>query len=261
MAKPRTQPPPGNSIRRAQAREQHQRQAAAAKRHRALVQLGIIAAVAVLVIGIVAAAVVVGTRSRSTAAGGGVPTVSTTVTVDNKTVPFTVDGSAVRVGPADAKARVDLWVDYSCPHCQEFEAANSAVLNSLVAEGDVSVSYHNIQIVTDYGTQAGSAAACVAAEDPARWVGFNTALYANHNAQTDGWQAAQLRTFAQQQGVSNAALDCIAASRYTGWITANTADAAAHQIQGTPTMVLNGQPSEVLGGQDLIAKVHQLAGA
>jgi protein-disulfide isomerase len=258
MAKARTQ---AAKTPREQVREDQARQAAEARRRRVMVQVGIIAAVAVLVVGIVAAAALIGTRSRAGTAAAGAPTASTTVTLNNTSVPFAIDGSAVRVGPADAKARIDLWVDYSCPHCQEFEAANSAVLNQLIAGGAVAVSYHNIQIVTDYGIQAGSAAACVAANDPARWPAFNTALYANHNAQTDGWEAAQFRTFAQQQGVTGSALDCIAASRYTGWITANTADAATHQVQGTPTMFLNGQSSPVLTGQDLIAKVHQLAGA
>ena len=258
MAKPTTKPRPGTATRREQARARQASQAAAARRRRIWLQVGIIAAVAVLVIATVTTVALVRGRDRD-AAGSTTPTVNTTVTVNGTSVPFAVDGSAIRVGPADAPARVDLWVDYSCPHCQEFEAANNTVLNQLIAGGDVSVSYHNIQIVTDYGTQAGSASACVAAEDPNRWLTFNSALYANHNAQTDSWDAADFRAFAEQQGVNTAALDCITAARYTSWITTNTADAAAHQVQGTPTMLLNGQPSTILSGQDLTTKVRQLA--
>lgn len=143
-------PPPQPSIadRRRRAREQQQRQAANVKRRRTIVQAGVIGGVALVVVAIVASAVILGNRGR----GSTTPAADTTVTVNNVQVPFAVSGSAVRVGPADAKAKVDLWVDYSCPHCQEFEAENSEVLNQLIAGGDVSVSYHNIQIVTTYGT-------------------------------------------------------------------------------------------------------------
>lgn len=248
-------PQPSNGDRRRLARVQHQRQAAAAKRRRTLVRAGIIGGVALLVVAIVASAVILGNRGR----GSSTPTADTTVTVNNTQVPFAVFGSAVRVGPADAKAKVDLWVDYSCPHCQEFEAANSDVLNQLIAGGNVSVSYHNIQVVTDYGTQAGSAAACVATNDPATWVSFNTALYANHSATTDSWTSSQFRTFAEQQGVNSEAQGCITANRYTGWIASNTADAAAQRVTSTPTMVLNGQQSDTLTGPALTAKVNELA--
>lgn len=242
--------------RRQQVRLQAQQQAAAAARRRRLVQFGIVGGVTLLVIAIVATAVLIGQRGSSSEA----PSVNTTVSVDGVSVPFTIDGSAVRVGPSGAKAQVDLWVDYSCPHCQEFEAENSTVLNQLVAAGNVSVSYHNIQIVTGYGAQAGSAAACVAALQPDKWLAFNTSLYANHSAQTDDWGAKDFQTFAQQQGISGDVLGCIGDGRYTGWIKSNTADSDKQGVTGTPTMILNGEKSDTLSGAALTAKVNQLAG-
>jgi protein-disulfide isomerase len=253
----RSGPGPAATL-RSQAREQQRLAAIAARKRRLRLQIGVIAAVAVLVVGIVATVIVLDRRSAPVAAAGG-PVVSTTVTVAGAKVPLTVDGSAVRLGPADAPARVDLWVDYSCPHCQEYEAANADVLNQLVARGDVSVSYHNIQFVSDYGTAAGSAAACVAGEDPQRWPAFNTALYANHSAATDGWSADDFRGFAAQQGVTGAALDCIAQSRDAGWISSNTADADAQKVKATPTLMLNGKAVTTVGGQELVDQVDQLA--
>ena len=255
MAKPRAGLSAAEN-RRQQARLRQQQEAAAAARRRRFVQLGIIGGVALLVVAIVASAVIIGQRGQSKEA----PSVDTTVSVDGATVPFTVTGSAVRLGPSGAKAQVDLWVDYSCPHCQEFEAENSSVLNQLVAAGDVSVSYHNVEIVTDYGTEAGSAAACVAALAPEKWVAFNTSLYANHSSQTDDWKAADFRGFAEQQGVGGDALSCITDRRYAGWIKANTGDFDKQNIKGTPAMFLNGQPSDTLSGAALTAKVNQLAG-
>ncbi|SDT08920.1 Protein-disulfide isomerase [Friedmanniella luteola] len=254
----RRAPGAGSATRRQQARDRARLAAAAARRRRVLVQVGVVTAVAVLVLVIVATAVVVGRRSAPDAAAGA-PVVDTTVTVGGARVPLAVDGSAVRLGRADAPAQVDLWVDYSCPHCQEYEAANAAVLDQLVAGGDVAVRYHNIQIVTGYGSAAGSAAACVAAEDPQRWPAVNAALYAQHSATTDGWSADQFRRFAASRGVTGTALDCIGEARYTGWITANTADAAARGVRSTPTLQLNGQTVPTLGGQQLLDRVGELA--
>ena len=53
--------------------------------------------------------------------------------------PFGIDGSAVQVGKPDAKVTMDLWVDYSCPHCQEFEADSNDVITQRVASGVLKV--------------------------------------------------------------------------------------------------------------------------
>ena len=254
---PKSNKRPVSADRRAQVRAEQLRLAAAAKRRRTITQLAIIGGVAVLVITIVVVAVVVGNRDRGDAVA---PQVNTTVPLGGAQVPLAVAGSAVRLGPADAPARVDLWVDYSCSHCQDFEAENNATLNQLVAAGKVSVSYHNIEFVSRYGGQAGSASGCVAAQDPAAWPAFNSALYANHSSQTDGWTAGEFRDFAGQQGVNAAAQTCIAKQTYTGWIDANTADAAEQKVTGTPTMFLNGEPTALLGGAALTQKVNELAG-
>ena len=180
--------------------------------------------------------------------------------LDKVAVPFTVAGSAVRLGRADAPAKIDQWVDYSCPHCAEFEAANNDRLNRLIASGEAAVSYHNVRFVTDYGIEAGGAAACVAGEDPNRWVAFNAQLYANHSAATDGWAATEFAALAAQAGVGNEAQDCIRNGRYVGWVRANTRAAAKAGIKGTPTLLVNGERSESLDFDALLAKVRALAG-
>ena len=250
---------PGDADRRRQARLAQQQAAAAAARRRTLTQIGIIGGVAVVVIAIIATAVVLGSRDR----GGptATPSVSSTVTVDGAQVPFTVSGSAFRLGPTDAKATVDLWVDYSCPHCQEFEATNDATITSLVASGKLAVTYHNIQIVTDYGTEAGSASACMAVHDPAAWPAYNAALYANHSADTDSWGASDFTRFAAANGGGDATQKCTTDGTYRGWITANTAASTKADVSGTPTMFIDGKKTDTLSGQDLVDRVNSLASA
>lgn len=258
-------PDPAADDRRRQARAAQQAALARAKRRRTTTQLAIVGGVAVVVIAIIATAVVLGNRSQTPAAGG-TPTLTGTTTVDGSSVPFAIGGTGatadgVRVGNTDAKVSMDLWVDYSCPHCQEFEATNNATITSLVAAGKLAVTYHNIQIVTDYGTEAGSASACMAVHDPTAWPAYNAALYANHSADTDGWGASDFARFAAANGGGDATQRCTTDGTYRSWITANTAASAKADVTGTPTMFIDGKKSDTLSGQDLVDRVNSLAGA
>jgi protein-disulfide isomerase len=246
----------GRGGNRQQARERARLEAAKLQRKRRITQGIVVGVVALVAIGIVASAVVLGTAGRSER----VPTASTEVTVGDASVPFSIDGSAVQVGRDDAKVTMDLWVDYSCPHCQEFEADSNDVITERVANGTLKARYHNIQIVTPYGSQAGSAAACVATNAPDQWWAFNAALYANHSTETDTWEGAQLAEFASQQGITDSeTLGCIRDQRYTSWITDNTSAASEAGVTGTPTLFFNGQQAETVSGAALAAKIDQLA--
>lgn len=253
------------SDRRRQARAAQQAALARARRRRTLTQLAIVGGVALVVVAIIATAIILGSRA-STPAAGTTPSGTGTTTVDGTSVPLAIGGSGdtangVRVGAADAKVTMDLWVDYSCPHCQEFEATNNATLATLVASGKLAVIYHNIRIVTDYGTEAGSASACLAVHDPNAWPGFNAALYANHSAQTDGWTTTDFTTFAASNGGGDATQKCVAGGDYKSWITASTEASAKAGVTGTPTMFLDGQQTDTLSGQALTDRVNSLAGA
>jgi protein-disulfide isomerase len=254
------------SDRRRQARAAQQAALARAKRRRTLVQVAIVGGVAVVVAAIIATAVVLGTRGKDSVAAGGGPVATGTTTVDGTSVPFAIGGSGdtasgVRVGADTAKVKMDLWVDYSCPHCQEFEATNDAAITSLVASGKLAVTYHNIQIVTDYGTQAGGASACMAVHDPNAWPAFNAALYANHSAETDSWTSSDLTRFAAANGGGDATQKCITDGTYRSWITANTAASAKADVTGTPTMLIDGKKTDTLSGQELTDRVNTLASA
>jgi protein-disulfide isomerase len=257
---------PGAEDRRRQARAAQQAALARAKRRRTLIQLAIVGGVALVVVAIIATAVVLGNRGTTTAAAAAAPVATATTTVDGTPVPFAIGGggataNGVRVGADSAKVHMDLWVDYSCPHCQEFEATNNDTLTSLVAAGKLAVTYHNIQIVTDYGTEAGSASACMAVHDPESWPTFNAALYANHTAETDSWTSSDLARFAGANGGGDATQRCISDGTYRSWITANTAASTKADVTGTPTMFIDGKKTDTLSGQALIDRVSTLAGA
>ena len=248
----------GAGDRRRQARAAQQAAAARAKRRRALTQLAIVGGVAIVVIAIVATAVVLGSRGKTTAAA---PTGGATVTVEGKQVPLAITDTGVRLGADSAKTTIDMWVDYSCPHCKEFEAENNQALTDFVAGGNVAVTYHNIQVHADYGTVAGAAAICVAQHDPNAWPAFNAALYANASDATMGWGPSDFASFAASNGAGSATQSCITDGSTSSWVTQNTAAAAKQGINGTPTMFIDGKQVDTLSGQALTDRIDQLSNA
>ena len=182
-------------------------------------------------------------------------------------MPFAIGGAGdtatgVRVGAADAKVTMDLWVDYSCPHCQEFEATNNATISSLVASGKLAAVYHNIQIVTDYGTEAGSASACLAVHDPNALAGLQRRALRQprRGARTAGRRATSPGS-PPRTAAGSATQSCITDGTYRSWITANTAASAKADVEGTPTMFIDGQKTDTLSGQALVDRVNSLASA
>ncbi|WP_152360135.1 DsbA family protein [Microlunatus speluncae] len=245
---------------RTSARERARAEAAAAGRRGRLMQVLVIGGVAVVVIGIIAAAVIISvvTQGRQT------PTADTVVPVGGAQVPFRVEGSTVRLGPADAKVQIELYESYGCTHCKDYDAATASTFEELIAGGDVAVSYHLVHIPTEsrYAPLAGNASAAVAAHQPEAWLAFHSALFVNQSAATEGWQAPQLRDFASQQGIAAPeALASIDEGRYTSWIKDNTEQAVKAGYRKTPTLLLNGQPTELLPAEALADRVRQLAGS
>ncbi|QOD42655.1 DsbA family protein [Clavibacter zhangzhiyongii] len=221
------------------------------KRRRLFTQLGVAAAVVILVAGIWGGASLL--RDQA-AAGSMPPTADATVELaSGGQARVTAAADAVSVGAADAPVMLDIYEDYSCPHCQEYEAATGPLLDRLAESGQVRVVYHPIQIVTNYGRAAGSTAACVLQHDPAAWPGVHSALFANHSAETDSWTGADFSSWLTSQGVTDAdALNCTTEGAFAGWITANTQAAAAADITGTPTLRIDGQETATVSGQDLV---------
>lgn len=259
MARTTTRPADTTAAdRRRQARAAQQAALARAKRRRTLTQLGIVAGVAVVVIAIIATAVVLGNRGKTSAAA---PTgTSSTISLEGKQVPLAILDTGVRLGSPDAKVTIDMWVDYSCPHCKEFEADNNQTLTDFVAGGNVAVTYHNIQVHSEYGTVAGAASLCVAQHDPTIWPAFNAAIYTNASDATLGWGTSDFATFAASNGAGSATQSCITDGTYADWVTQNTAAAEKQGIDATPTMLIDGKQTDILSGQDLTNRVNQLIG-
>src|SRR5204863_10129589 len=83
---------------------------------------------------------------------------------------------------------VDMYEDFQCPNCRDFEAADGATLKTWQQAGIVRLVYHPVAFLdqassTHYSTRALDAAASVEDSSPDAFQAFHDLLYANQPAE------------------------------------------------------------------------------
>jgi len=151
---------------------------------------------------------------------------------------------------------ITLYVDYLCPYCGQFDAANAAHIASWVAAGNAAVEIHPLAIMDNssagrsYSTRAANAAACVADSAPNSFLAVNSALFAAQpDKKATGLTDAELLSVLQSAGVhSTAVTDCVTDQTFASWVGTATDRALAGplpnadvtSVTGTPTVLVNG---------------------
>ncbi len=153
----------------------------------------------------------------------------------------------VAIGAATAPVTVDIYQDYMCPYCGEFERAQSADLKSLVDAGTVKVVFHVMDFLdsssngTKYSTRAADAFVTVAQQQPSAALAFNTALYTNQPKEgSNGLTDAQIADLARTAGVSNSIIATFANQPNADFVAKSNQAAFDAGIKSTPTVKING---------------------
>jgi protein-disulfide isomerase len=159
-------------------------------------------------------------------------------------------GSTGTVGvdvPEDV-TRLDIYEDFMCPICNQFEQTNAADIDALRESGDIAVYYHPISILdrasmgTEYSTRAANAAATVADQAPEHFHAFAEALYANQPEEnTEGLTDANIADIAVSVGVSQEVADSLDDGTFRKWVVAATDQASQDGMSGTPTVMVDGE--------------------
>jgi protein-disulfide isomerase len=157
----------------------------------------------------------------------------------------------------DDVIRIQMYVDYFCPICGQFEKANGDQLTTWLESGAANVEIFPMAILdrasqgTKYATRAANAAACVADSSPDQYYDFHNALFANQPEEgTPGLTDSELIALTEEVGVDKPGVvaDCISELKFKNWVAdARTraqngpiVDSNVEKIAGTPTVIVNG---------------------
>ena len=155
------------------------------------------------------------------------------------------NGYGITFNPT-AKVKVDIYEDFRCPNCRNFEAVNNAYMNGLVRTGKIQAIYHPMHFLASDSQLTAAAAACAA--DQGKFLEMHTALYVNQPSaaqmaeNSPYWTNTQLALLGHSVGISSNVFDsCINKGKYLNWSNNINTDAAAKNINATPTILVNGK--------------------
>lgn len=158
------------------------------------------------------------------------------------------DEVSIAVGEPDAPVTVSIYFDYICPACGAFEEANSAELDRMVEEGEANVELRPISFLdstsqgTEFSTRAANALATVTAESPEHVWAFHQGMFANQPQEgTGGLNDGQIAEIAREAGVPDEVTDMFEDRTYEPWVADVTEKAFDSGVEGTPTILIDGE--------------------
>jgi protein-disulfide isomerase len=164
---------------------------------------------------------------------------------DAGAVPAGATAAGVTVGNPDAPATIDLYLDFQCPVCAQYEQQAGATIEELVASGQAKVVYHPVAYLNRFSSprdSSRSSAAAGCAADAGVLPRFAQLLFANQPPEGgDGLPDDQLIALGTQAGAGSGFATCVQDGRYADWSRSVTDAASQVGVNGTPTVLVNGK--------------------
>ncbi|WP_350276856.1 thioredoxin domain-containing protein [Kribbella sp. HUAS MG21] len=167
-------------------------------------------------------------------------------------------GKGVTVGKAGAKVNIDVYLDFRCPHCAEFEETTGATVDKLVEDGAATLTYWPMQFVNP-GASPRLANAFAAAAANGKAVGFVGELYGDFSK---SWTTDQLIELGKQLGIGDGKFQqAVQNNEYASWLESVGKAADERGVTGTPTVFVDGKqlPSDQLTAEGLQKAVDAIA--
>ncbi|WP_030396351.1 MULTISPECIES: thioredoxin domain-containing protein [Kitasatospora] len=185
------------------------------------------------------------------------------------------DGTVITYGKADAAHTLQVFEDFRCPVCKNFEAANGDAVRKLAEDGTVKVEYHLAAFLDKNlgGKGSRTALAAIGAavnEGVDKFKAYHDVLYANQpDEREDGFGDVNhlLELADKVPGLkSDAFVKAVTDRTYAPWAK-KVADAFNDSgVTGTPTVKVDGKPLTLFSGnkaltaEQFTAQVKQAAG-
>jgi protein-disulfide isomerase len=156
-----------------------------------------------------------------------------------------VDGTAL--GDPNAPVRMDVYVDFQCPACRGYsDQIENQVVENYVTTGQVYYVFRHFPFLDDgvpskESDQAANASMCASEQD--RFWDYHDILFANWDGENQGaFSDNRLIAYAESLGLDMEAFNaCFQENRYQEEIEADLAAGRRTNVQGTPSVFVQGQ--------------------
>ncbi|MBY8872447.1 DsbA family protein [Micromonospora sp. PLK6-60] len=145
------------------------------------------------------------------------------------------------------KVTIDLYEDYLCPACRQFQQTSGPTVDQLVNEGKAKVIFHPVAFLnrfstTEYSTRASAAAGCAA--KGGKFKEFTDQLFARQPAEgSAGLSDDELIDIGAGVGLNRDDFGaCVRDGTYKPWTERVTDDAGRAGVTSTPTILVDGKP-------------------
>ncbi|MFY1633755.1 DsbA family protein [Solwaraspora sp. WMMB335] len=190
-------------------------------------------------------------------------TVYQTQRSDGYTAPAAAVADDTGIASGDGPVTVDLYADFLCPACRQFEEQVGPTLDQLVDDGSITLVFHPVAILdrlssTAYSTRAAAASGCAA--DGGTFHEYAAALYEQQPAEGGpGLTDEQLIEIGTGVGLDATSFgQCVQDGTYHSWPEHVTEQASRAGVTGTPTVLVAGE--RVTNSADAIVAAVEAAG-
>ena len=212
-----------------------EQQKAAEKRRRVTIWTSVGVVAVLLIAGLVGWGVLANQNKKTDASQVSTPSVA----VD--------EGTAFAVGTGPVT--VDIYEDFMCPICHEFEKQTGSTITQLVTDKKITVRYHPVSILdrasngTQYSTRSAGAAAAAAVDG--KFLEYHQVLFDNQPEEnSSGLDNAKLIELGTSVGLGDSFAKAVNDKTYDSWATKVTETFSSRGYNGTPTIVVNGKKVE-----------------
>lgn len=178
----------------------------------------------------------------------GGPSVNTEVAGPEQVIGELSGADPIVYGDEAAPNTMDVYLDFSCPHCKAFEEEQASTVQELIDSGEYKVAYHPLSFMVRPGASVNAANAFACSAQRGFGQAYMAQLFANQGL---NWSDNQLVSLAEQVG-GDAAGDvsgCITRKQNGDWVDAvNNAEKPA-DFTGTPALYVGGTQVEWFEGQ------------
>lgn len=191
--------------------------------------------------------------TESTTESGG-PTESTTQSggpteSPSPGAPAAADTYGLGVGDPDAPVKVEIFEDYQCPYCKQFEEASHDKLRQAAESGEAYVVYRPMAFLNDYSGRALNAFGVVLDVSGGEVaLAFHDLLFENQPSESGPWPsdddlvALAVEAGAEEDQVRRG----IEQLDFGQWVVNGNDAASKRGVTGTPAVFVNGE--QVGGG-------------